>query len=76
MSGGEPTNSDTSSSGARIDFNYNASTSVSASGSDKTDRAPLFNGDSILFPFWKTNMYSHIIGISEHGWRWSCQHCK
>ncbi|MCH90026.1 serine/threonine protein kinase SRPK1 [Trifolium medium] len=54
--------------GARINFNYNTSTSDSASGSDKSDRTPFFNEDFVMFPFWKTNMYSHIIGIDDELW--------
>ncbi|MCI43037.1 hypothetical protein A2U01_0064274, partial [Trifolium medium] len=49
--------------GARFGFNYNVSisTSASTSSSNKSDRALFFNGDSTLFSFWKTNMYSHIV---------------
>ncbi|MCI17846.1 aspartyl-tRNA synthetase, partial [Trifolium medium] len=68
MSEGGSINSYTGTGGARIDFNYNAFTSASTSGSDKSDRAPLFNGDSTLFSFWKTNMYNHIIGIDDELW--------
>ncbi|MCH84802.1 aspartyl-tRNA synthetase [Trifolium medium] len=46
----------------------NIATSDSASSSDKSDKAPFFNGDSVLFSFWKTNMYSHIIGIDDELW--------
>jgi hypothetical protein len=28
-------------------------------------KVPFFNGDSTSYPFWKTRMYSHIIGIDD-----------
>jgi hypothetical protein len=32
------------------------------------EKVPFFNGDSTSYPFWKTKMYSHIIGIDDELW--------
>ncbi|MCI49389.1 serine/threonine protein kinase SRPK1, partial [Trifolium medium] len=53
---------------ARIDTNHNASTSASTYSSDKSKRALFFDGDFDRFSFWKTNMYSHIIGTDVDLW--------
>ncbi|MCI09017.1 serine/threonine protein kinase SRPK1, partial [Trifolium medium] len=46
-----------------------ASAAVGDQGtSDKNEsssKAPFFNGDSTLFTWWKSRMYSHIMGIDE-----------
>jgi len=31
-------------------------------------KAPRFNGDPEEFSWWKTNMYSHIMGLDEELW--------
>jgi hypothetical protein len=36
--------------------------------SDYRDKVPFFNGDPTTFPFWKTKMYSYIIGTNDDLW--------
>ncbi|KAK2373437.1 gag-protease polyprotein [Trifolium repens] len=33
-----------------------------------SDKAPFFNGDPTMFPFWKTKMYSYIIASDDDLW--------
>jgi hypothetical protein len=33
-----------------------------------SDKLPFFNGDSTQYPFWKTKMYSYIIGVDSDLW--------
>jgi hypothetical protein len=33
-----------------------------------SDKVPFFNGDFTSYPFWKTKMYSHIMGIDDELW--------
>ncbi|WJX61931.1 hypothetical protein P8452_46978 [Trifolium repens] len=33
-----------------------------------SDKIPFFNGDATSYPFWKTKMYSHIIGVDYDLW--------
>jgi hypothetical protein len=35
------------------------------SNNKSSDRALFFNGDPTTFPFWKTKMYSYIIGSND-----------
>jgi len=41
---------------------YDYGTEDKSSGSNKT---PMFNGDLETFFWWKTKMYSHIMGLKE-----------
>ena len=36
--------------------------------SDSSNKAPRFNGDPETFPWWKTKMYSYIMGLDEELW--------
>jgi len=36
--------------------------------SDSNNEAPRFNGDPKTFSWWKTKMYSFIIGLDEELW--------
>jgi hypothetical protein len=38
------------------------------SNNKSSDRALFFNGDPTTFPFWKTKMYSYIIGSNDDLW--------
>jgi len=44
--------------------------SYGTSDDKKTDsnKAPRFNGDPEEFSWWKTKMYSHIMGLNEELW--------
>ncbi|MCI33519.1 aspartyl-tRNA synthetase, partial [Trifolium medium] len=53
---------------ARIDSNHNASTSASTYSSEKSKRALFFDEESDRFAFWKTTLYSHIMGIDVDLW--------
>jgi len=58
---------DSSSSGQNnndIPYDYGTSDDKK-SGSNK---APRFNGNPEEFSWWKTNMYSHIMGLDEELW--------
>src|SRR4030067_2120365 len=37
-------------------------------GNNNHGRPPLFNGDAEKFPWWKSKLYSHIIGIDDELW--------
>ena len=56
MSGEEASSSGagSGSGGARIPYDYN--------------KPPMFNGDPKMFSWWKSKMYSHIIGMDEELW--------
>jgi len=44
---------------------YDYGTKDKSSGSNKP---PMFNGDPETFSWWKTKMYSHIMGLDEELW--------
>jgi len=33
-----------------------------------SNKPPMFNGDPETFSWWKTKMYSHIMGLDEELW--------
>ncbi|KAK2381034.1 hypothetical protein QL285_068675 [Trifolium repens] len=47
-----------------IPFNYDSNSHERKS----SDKVPFFNGTEIGYPFWKTKMYSHIMGIDCDLW--------
>ena len=47
-----------------IPFNYDSN----AHERKSSDKVPFFNGTETAYPFWKTKMYSHIIGIDCDLW--------
>jgi len=51
------------SSGVAIPYDYG--TDDKSSGSNKP---PMFNGDPDTFSWWKTKMYSYIMGLDEELW--------
>ena len=66
---------DASSSGARsgsggraeIPYDYSNNTSKHESSSNH-NKPPMFNGDPEMFSWWKTKMYSHVIGMDDELW--------
>jgi len=58
MSTGEASGS----GGAAIHYDYGTSDDKS---SDSNNKAPMFNGDPETFSWWKTKMYSFIMGLDE-----------
>ena len=52
------------SGGARIPYDYN-STIRKHERSANHNKPPMFNGDPEMFSWWKSKMYSHIIGMDE-----------
>ena len=47
------------------DYSNNNSKSERSSNHNKP---PMFNGDPEMFSWWKTKMYSHIMGMDEELW--------
>jgi hypothetical protein len=47
---------------ATVPFDYDTKERKSS------DKIPFFNGDATSYPFWKTKMYSHIIGVDYDLW--------
>ncbi|KAK2373923.1 hypothetical protein QL285_074924 [Trifolium repens] len=45
-----------------VNFNYDTNERKSS------DKVPFFNGNATSYPFWKTKMYSHIIGVDCDLW--------
>jgi len=54
-----------SSSPGGVTIPYDYGTKDKSSGSNKP---PMFNGDPETFSWWKTKMYSHIMGLDEELW--------
>jgi len=55
----------TTDSGSSAAVSYNYGNNDKKSGSYKP---PMFNGDLETFSWWKSKMYSHVIGIAEEHW--------
>jgi len=51
--------------GIAIQYDYGTEDKSSCSGSNKPQ---MFNGDPKTFFWWKTKMYSHIMGLDEELW--------
>jgi hypothetical protein len=64
MSGEDSSNTGHSGGGIRIGHDYNTNTTAPEKSTDR----PFFNGDYGSFSFWKTMMYSHIIGVDDELW--------
>ncbi|KAK2432209.1 gag-protease polyprotein [Trifolium repens] len=54
------------SGGKNNEFSYNYDSNAHERKS--SDKVPFFNGTETAYPFWKTKMYSHIIGIDCDLW--------
>ena len=69
MSGEEASSSGagSGSGGARIPYDYNSTISKHKRSANH-NKPPMFNGDPEMFSWWKTKMYSHIIGMDEELW--------
>ena len=52
-------------SGFIIPYDYGTEDKSSGSGSNKP---PMVNGDHETFSWWKTKMYTHIMGLDEERW--------
>ena len=57
------TNGDGGRSGAVVSYDYDIDDKSSVS-----HKPPMFNGDPVIFYWWKSKLYSHIIGIDEDFW--------
>ena len=67
MSGEEASGSDSGSgSGAAVHYDY--SNNNRNERSTNHNKPPMFNGDPEMFSWWKTKMYSHIMGMNEELW--------
>jgi len=55
--------SDTGNSSVVVSYDYG--TDDKSAGSNKP---PMFNGNPDIFPWWKTKMYSHVMGLYEELW--------
>ena len=54
--------------GAAIPLDYS---SINTSKNDRNanhNKPPMFNGDLEMFSWWKTKMYSHIMGVDDELW--------
>ena len=69
MSGEEASSSGagSGSGGARSPYDY-SSTISKHEKSVNHNKPPMFNGDPEMFSWWKSKMYSHIIGMDEELW--------
>ena len=68
MSGEDASGSGSSSGsgcGAAIHYDYSNNRNERSANHKKP---PMFNGDPEMFSWWKTKMYSHIMGIDEELW--------
>ena len=67
MSGGDASGSVTSfGSGAAIPYEYNNNNKNNRFANH--NKPPMFNGDPEMFSWWKTKMYSHIMGMDDELW--------
>jgi len=69
MSGEEASSSSagSGSGGASIQYDYSSNTNKHERYANH-NKPPMFNGDPEMFSWWKTKMYSHIIGMDEELW--------
>jgi len=54
--------------GAAIQFDYSTINNSKNDRNTNHNKPPMFNGDPEMFSWWKTKMYSHIIGMDEELW--------
>ena len=70
MSGEEASSSGAgsgSSGGAAIPYDYSINTNKHERSANH-NKPPMFNGDPEMFSWWKTKMYSHIMGMDDELW--------
>jgi len=53
--------------GAAIPYDYSSNTNKNERSANH-NKPPMFNGDPEMFSWWKTKMYSHIMGMDDELW--------
>ena len=53
--------------GAAIPYDYSNNTNKNERSANHS-KPPMFNGDLEMFSWWKTKMYSHIMGVDDELW--------
>ena len=53
--------------GATIPYDYSSNTNKNERSANH-NKPPMFNGDLEMFSWWKTKMYSHIMGMDDELW--------
>jgi len=53
--------------GAAIPYDYSSNTNKNERSANH-NKPPMFNGDLEMFSWWKTRMYSHIMGMDDELW--------
>ena len=53
--------------GAAIPYDYSSNTSKHEKSANH-NKPPMFNVDPEMFSWWKTKMYSHVIGMDDELW--------
>jgi len=53
--------------GAVIPYDYSSNTNKNERYANY-NKPPMFNGDPEMFSWWKTKMYSHIMGMDDELW--------
>jgi len=63
------TSNNTYVSGGGVAIPYDCSNNTSKhERSSNHNKPPMFNGDPEMFSWWKTKMYSHVIGMDDELW--------
>ena len=57
-----------SGSGSGVCIPYDYSNNNKNERSANHNKPPMFNGDPEMFSWWKTKMYSHIMGMDDESW--------
>ena len=53
--------------GAAIPYDYSSNTNKHERSANH-NKPPMLNGDPEMFSWWKTKMYSHVIGMDDELW--------
>ena len=64
---GEDASSSGSGGGVVIPYDYSSNTSKHERSANH-NKPPMFTGDPKMFSWWKTKMYSHIMGMDDELW--------
>ena len=51
--------------GAAIQYDYSSNNTKKNDRTANHNKPPMFNGDPEMFSWWKTKMYSHVIGMDD-----------
>jgi len=54
--------------GAVIPYDYSSINTNKNDRNANRNKPPMFNGDPEMFSWWKTKMYSHIMGMNDELW--------